>query len=569
MSALRDAKKQILTDLKAAIGKEYTPTLEELQIPRDLSRGDLAFACFALAKGLKRNPAELASELAAKIAPKGFVKSLTAAGPYVNFTLDHTTFGTKLLESIAEQGAEYGMGTTGAGKRVMVEFANPNTHKEVHVGHLRNFFVGQTVVNLLKANGYDVVPVSYINDLGAHVAACLWAVENHTEAAQAKDEDTVTYLSRMYVAATKAAEEDPKVKEHISAIHRELEALKGPHLKLWKKTRAASLKALQAVFKELRLTLDKTYYESELIAEARALIEQLIEKGTVTHSEGAWIVNLEAEKLGVNLLVKSDGTLLYNAKDLALAMRKEEEYHPVRSLYVIDARQSLAMQQLFATLRRMGFTRELDHISYDFVTLKEGAMSSRKGNVIRYETLRDAARDLARAETRKRHEDWSDRAVEKTARIVADAALRFGMLKQDPDKKIVFDMQEAVSFEGFTGPYLLYTNARINSILKKAGRQKPVMLGERLSHPAEHRLLLHLSRFPDTVFESGSTYHLSAVAQYLFELCQLFASFYEAVPVLQAENADVIRARLGLISGVRQTLENGLQLLGIESITEM
>ena len=171
MSVMSDAKQEVLVELKKAIGKEYTPSIDELAVPPDTSLGDLAFPCFALAKGAKRNPAELATELAVKIAPKGFLKKIAAAGPYVNFTFDDAVFGEAVLNEIKEAGKTYGTSTVGEGKRVMVEFANLNTHKEIHIGHLRNIFLGQGIVNILATIGYEVIPVSYINDMGAAVAS--------------------------------------------------------------------------------------------------------------------------------------------------------------------------------------------------------------------------------------------------------------------------------------------------------------------------------------------------------------------------------------------------------------
>jgi arginyl-tRNA synthetase len=217
----------------------------------------------------------------------------------------------------------------------------------------------------------------------------------------------------------------------------------------------------------------------------------------------------------------------------------------------------------------MGFEKELVHASYDFVTLKEGAMSSRKGNVIRYETLRDTARDLAAGETKKRHADWSEKQIAKTATAVADAALWFVMLRQDPDKAIAFDMKEAMSFEGFTGPYLLYSFARIKSLLKKAGRAGRAGRAGAWTHATEHRLLLLLGQYPDIVFQAGTTYRLSALSQYLFELCQAFASFYEAVPVLQSEDKNLVASRLALVDAIGQVLENGCGILGLRLLNEM
>jgi len=530
--------------------------------------GDLAFPCFALAKGLKRNPAELATEIAAKIEPNGFVKSASAAGPYVNFTLNDAAFGNAVFEEIKSSGDAYGRSVSGAGKKILIEFANPNTHKDIHVGHLRNFFVGQAVINLLKAQGGEVIPVSYINDLGANVAKCLWAIKNKAPEEKVAKEDRMEFLGRMYVEAVKAEENDPAVKESISAIQRDLEDLRGPYVKSWKKTQKWSVDAIRQVFKELGLTIDRIYFESELIGDTKRIVEELIKKGIAVHSEGAWIVNLEDEKLGVNLLVKSDGTLLYNAKDLALARRKEADYHPDRSLYVIDARQSLAMKQLFATLKRMGFHEELVHVGYEFVTLKEGAMSSRKGNIVRYAEFREAAIAAALEETKARHADWSEKKLAATARTVAFAAFRFGMLKQDVDKQITFDMKEAVAFDGFTGPYLLYTLARANSLLKKAGRSKPSRDAAPLSQSADHRLILALAKYPEAVFEAATELRPNVLAQYLFDLGKAFAAFYDAAPILSAEPKERA-ARLSLVDATRQVLENGLALLGIDTVKEM
>ena len=569
MYIIQKAKQLVLKELKKAIGKAYSPSMEELTAPPDPKLGDVAFPCFVLARGLKRNPAEIATELAAKIGPKGFIKSVTNTGPYVNFTFHAGALGAEVLKEIAAQGDAYGTSTIGEGKKFLLEFAQPNTHKEIHVGHLRNFFVGQAAVNLLRANGYTVTPVSYINDLGAHVATCLWGIRNKGGAMPGAKEDRIKFLGEAYVHATKAAEENPAVKTEISAIYRDLENQQGPFLSLWKKTRVWSLRYIRSVFKELALTINGWYCESDLIPDTKALIDRLIKEGVVVKSEGAWIVNLESEGCGVNLLVKTDGTLLYNAKDLALALRKEEDHHPLKSIYVIDARQSLAMRQLFATLKRMKFEKELMHLSYEFVTLKEGAMSSRKGNIIRWETFRDAMLELATKETAARHADWKPKQLAATARAIAQAAMRFAMLRQDLDKKIIFDMEEALSFDGFTGPYLLYTSARIQSILKKARRVKPVFHPEILTTHQEHRLVALLARYPEVVFGVGANLHLSALLQYLFELAKAFSEFYETVPVLQAPKPKDVATRLALVGGVGKVLTNGLALLGISTVKEM
>lgn len=569
MSSYSDAKQKVIKELKSALGKGYSPTVTELETPPESAMGDFAYPCFTLAKGLKKNPVEIARELAAKIEPKGWIKKAEAKGAYVNFFLKGETFGKAVLEDIENEGEKYGTVKEGHNRRVMVEYANPNTHKEVHVGHLRNFFVGHTAVNLLRAAGYEVIPASYINDLGTHVAKCVWGLKKFYGDYDLKEENATSFLGKVYTEATKAEEKNPAVKEEISKVFHELEAGRGESVALWKKTRKWSVNDLKKIFKELDLPINVWYFESELVKRAKKTVDDLLKKGIVVKSQGALIVDLSDEGLGANLLVKSDGTLLYNAKDIPLAFRKEEEYHPEKSVYVVDTRQSLAMKQLFATLRRMGFKRELVHLAYDFVTLKEGVMSSRKGNIIRYETFRDVMIDSARKETKKRHKEWKDKKIEAVARAIAFAAMRFAMLRQDPNKKIIFDMDEALSFDGYTGPYLLYTYARAQSVLRKAGRLKLEIKTSKLVLPIENQLLIKLAKYPETVSVTSQDFKLDRLAEYLFDVAKTFATFYHDVPVTQAEDKETAVARLALVEAVSTVLKNGLLIMGIETIEEM
>jgi arginyl-tRNA synthetase len=568
MYVIHEAKQQVLQEIKQAVGKGFVPEMADLEVPPDRKMGDLAFPCFTLAKKMKQSPVEIAREIAAKIGPKGHIAEMLAVGPYVNVRLSNATFGTAVMEQVKKQEDEYGTSKVGADKRVMVEFANLNTHKDVHIGHLRNLFVGQTAVNLLEANGYDVVPVAYINDLGMHVAKSVWTMKTYHSDEEVPVEERISYLRDVYVEANTKLDEEPALKTQVSEVFKELEDQRGDALALWKETRDWTLDYLREVYAELNLTIDHWYFESDLISKTKKIIDAMIQDGVVVESEGAWIVDLEEEKLGVNLLIKSDGTLLYNAKDIGLAHKKEEDYHPVRSIYVVDARQSHALQQLMVTLDRIGFDRELHHLAYEFVTLAGGAMASRKGNVIRYADFRDQLTLSARVETAARHEDWSDKQLDKVSGAIAFAAMRFGMLKQDVAKKIVFNMDEALSFEGFTGPYLLYTYARAQSLLKKAGRSKPLYSANTFESASTHQLLVLLSHYPEVVFQSAQKLQPALLAQYLFDLGKLFSEFYANEPVLQQEG-DALKERLGLVRSVSQVLHNGMDLLGIELVSEM
>ncbi len=567
MYALDQAKKEILLSLKKALGKTYTVTPDMLMTPPKPEYGDLSFACFELGKGMKRNPAEIATELSAKMAPMPLVPKITALGPYVNFTFDDVAFATHVLSDISKTKGRYGKSTTGKGKKVLVEYVNFNTHKEVHVGHLRNLTLGKSMVNILRLNGFDVTPVSYINDLGNNVARCLWGLM-HLHPGEEPAGDKLNFLGRVYTEATLAIGEDEAKRTEVSEIQRKLENMEGDIVPLWKKTHKWSMDGLKEVFSEFDLELDKIYLEHEIIADTHEIVKRLLTQGLARVSEGAVIVDLEAEGLGVNLLRKSDGTLLYNAKDLALAYRKEADYAADRSLIVVDNRQALAFKQLSATLKRMDFPREVIALTYDFVTLPDGAMSSRKGNIVRWTELRDAMFEKLVEATKTRHADWRERKVKDTAMAITHSAVAFMMLRQDPEKVITFDMEEALSTDGFTGPYLLYSVARIESIKKKAS-VKSVLNPALLTHEKEHELTRLLAKYPSVLAQAGAQYRPSVIAQYGFDLAQTFAGYYEAVRILDETHNELSSARLALADAVKQVLANLCEVLGLVIVKEM
>lgn len=568
MYALAAAKKEAHTALRKALGKKVTVTIDMLLTPPKPEYGDLSFPCFELAKGLKRNPAEIASEVAAKIGPTSLIQSISSVGPYVNFKFDETAFATHILSDVLKLKGRYGKSTTGKGKKVLIEYANPNTHKEIHVGHLRNFSLGSAVVNILRFNGYEVVPVSYINDLGNNVAKCLWGLEKLHAGEEAPTENRLNYLGKIYAEANAAIGEDEAKKAEVSEIQRQLELMEGEWVPLWKKTQKWSIDGLKEIFDQFGLELNYIYLEHDLINDTHEIVKRLLTEGVAKMSEGAVIVDLEAQDLGVNLLRKSDGTLLYNAKDLALAFKKERDYDADRLIIIVDNRQSLAMRQLIATLKLMNFPGDVQHLSYDMVTLPDGAMSSRKGNIVRWSDMYDTMFTNLVNETTKRHPDWSTRKIAANARVLAVASVKFVMLRQDPEKVLTFDMEEAMAADGYTAPYILYTVARIYTLLNKA-EIAPEERPHLLTQPIEQSLLRMIAKFPDMVQLAGATSRASVIAQYAFELSQEFARYYEAVRILDDNDHDRIAARLGLLDAVKQTLSNAMGTLGIQVLKEM
>lgn len=567
MSVLERAKQEVAAALAKALSVPGVSP-DELVKPPQADMGDLSYPCFGLAKSMKASPAVIAKDVAAKIAPAGMIGEVRADGPYVNFFFDKKAFAAAVLGEVLGRSVDFGDALERKNERIMIEYGSPNTHKEIHVGHLRNFCLGLSVVRLCRAAGYDVVPVSYIGDIGAHVAKCLWALKKF-HVGEEPPENRGKFLGQIYTEATNKVEEDERVKDEIAEVLRKLEARDPAWDALWRETRQWSIDELNAVFAELSCVFERMYFESEVEARGKALVKELLESGIAKEGErGAIIVDLESENLGIFLALKSDGSALYSTKELALAEKKFSDFENIaRSVHIVDNRQSLYFQQFFATLGRMGFDKKMTHLAYEFVTLKEGAMSSRKGNIITYEDFRDEMLRMTAEETAKRHEDWSPERVRDVSWAIAEGAMKFGMLKQDTERAIVFDMAAALSFDGFTGPYIQYAHARLSSILAKAN-EDTISVCKASDDPREFALLRLIADLPATVAAAAEAYKPSLLAQYLFELAQASNDFYRDVPVLSAPDDDRCR-RLVVVSAARVAIARGLFLLGIRAPEEM
>ena len=515
---------------------------------------------------MKKSPMVLAQELVSQIGTYELIAGMKASGPYLNFTLNKTAVAAGILAEIEAAKEKYGCNNLGHGQQVMIEFSNANTHKEYHVGHLRNIAYGDSVAKILVANGYNVLPVSYINDFGIHAAKTLWAYKKF--APETIDKDKRGYLlGQLYARASKELAEHPEYKDEIGAIMQQLESRQGEYYKLWQETRQWSIEQFAKIYDQLGVKFVKIYYESEVIAHGLDIVTDLATKDVLVQSEGALIADLQEDKLGVLPILRSDGTALYPVADLALAIKKFEEYDLALSLYVVDVRQSLYFKQLFRLLELAGYRQKTAHLPYEFVKLPDGMMSSRSGRIIAYEDLNKEAVDKAFRETKLRHQDWSAEDVEAAAQVLATGALKFEMIKVGADKTITFDMDSALQFEGFTAGYLQYAVARINSLLEKFSPTAEIDYAV-LDQALEKQLLLCLAQYPGCLAKAAAAYQPSEIAKYLFSLAQLFNDYYHQVNIGQAEDA-VRAARLAMAKAVRQVLSNGLELLGIATVKQM
>ena len=536
--------------------------------------GHLAFACFPLAKALRSGPPQIATKLLENIQENPLIEKAITQGPYLNFfintakvaetllpsILDHKFFSTKLKESAP---------------KTIIEFSQPNTHKELHVGHMRNLCLGDAIIKLHRYCDYPTISTTFPGDVGTHVAKCLWYYTKHNKETPPENRKGA-WLGTLYTKGNnlledqKGTEKEEENRKELTAILKQLEAKSGSYYDMWIETRQWSIELMNEVYSWANVNFDSWYWESDVDSSSVELVKEYQKKGLFIEDQGAVGIDLSDDKLGFCLLLKSDGTGLYATKDIELARRKFEDHKVEKSIYVVDNRQSHHFKQVFKVLEKMGFenAKNCYHLQYEMVELTDGAMSSRKGNIVALQDLIDNMILKIKTDYLAKYKDeWTQKDIDKTANIVASGAIKYGMTRVDSNKKIVFDMAEWLKLDGESGPYIQYVYARINSLVNKIGM--PANFDSKnLTHEIEKQIILKLSEFNTVVLEACENYKTHLLTGYLYELAKLFNSFYAECSVANAEE-ETKNARVYLCKSVATTLKEGLSLLGIEAPDKM
>ena len=543
---------------------------------------DLAIPCFTFAKPLKMAPVAIAEKIASEIkAPCGLIAGVTPLNGYLNFTVDTTALVTDLLTEVAEQGESFGKGKP-TGIRVNVEHTSTNPTGPVHVGRARNPIIGDTLARCLRMRGHDVTTEYYVNDVGKQVVMMSWGVANVTpeevqkeieETEKADDRDKVDHrLVYNYRVATKKIHEVPEMEAEIASLLERFEAGDQEVIDYVKKVAETMLGGINETLAAMNVTLDRYTWESKFIANGAA--KEIVAKLQNTPysgktEDGASYVDLKDFGIhGKNTkftFTRSDGTTLYTTRDLAYHMDKFSRAD--RVIDVLGEDQKLGSQQLCSALQIMGVDRKPEALFYAFVSLPEGRMSTRKGVVVYLDDLIDEAVDRAYAEIQKRRSDLSEEQMQAIAKAVGVGAVRYNIVRVGADKQLVFKWEDALSFDGNSGPYLQYVHARACSILRKAGKFEPCTDGSKLTDEYEIKLAKALARFEAVLKDVDETKRVNMMPAYGHEVAAIFNQFYAAVPVLQA--SDAREARLTLVEATRVVLKNVLWCLGIESPEEM
>jgi arginyl-tRNA synthetase len=494
----------------------------------------------------------------------------------LNLYFSTSKYAQDVVDTVLEEGKEYGKGKA-LGKKVMVEYSQPNTHKSFHVGHLRNVILGGSVCRLLEFAGYEVIRANYLGDIGLHVVKWMWNyLKNHR--GEEPGENKTHWMNDIYAEADRLYQ-DPENEAEVRELYARWNAKEPEVVTLWKKTRQWSLEGFEQIYDQLGESFDRIYFESEVEEPGVKLVEQMVKSGLGQdlRPEEPVIIDLDAyagteDEYRVLVLLRSDGSSLYATKDLPLAIRKFEEYDLDRSIYVIDVRQSLYLKQIFKTLEILGYdwADKLYHLAYELVNLPGNVtMASREGTVVLFDDLMAEATRRAKEIVEQKNPEVSEKAKDDIAEAVALGALKYTMLSRDNTKVVTFDWDAALDFNGQAAPYIQYAHVRAESILRKAGGSLP---GE-ASFPsdlvkAEVDLIELLTRLPHEVLKAAEELRPLGVANLAFDLAKGFNDFYNTCQVLNVE-PEVRAYRLRLVAAAQQVIATSLDLLGIKAPSVM
>ncbi|MDO8623731.1 MAG: arginine--tRNA ligase [archaeon] len=549
----------------------YLPLKKEeienlIEIPPSPEFGDYSFPCFSLAKILKKNPNQIAEELKNKIKTGDNIERIEVKGAYLNFFVNKNKLIEKIVKEILEKKGNYGKANIKK-QNIMIEFSQPNTHKAFHVGHIRGTSIGESISRISEFFGEKVIRANYSGDTGMHIAKWIWCYKKYHSKEKLRNDES--WIASIYVDAVKRITNNPKFQDEVDEINKKLEEKEDKKLQdLWKKTRKLSIDSWGKIYSQLNTKFDVHYFESEVEKKAKEISLRLLKQGIAEKSEGAVIMNLEKYNLGVWVLLRSDQTVLYSAKDLALIEKKSNDYKLDKSLNIVGNEQDLHFKQLFKTLELIDFKhrKKFSYITFGMVRLPTGKMSSRTGDNILYSDFIEEITNHAKQNIKKRSPKISKQELEKRALIIAIAAIKFSMLKQSPDKDIIFQKEEALDFEGDTGPYIQYSYARASSILKKSGKKIKKDFKIKNLDEKEIEIAKKLSEFPEIVSNSYKNLNPAHIANYSYQLAKIFNEFYHACPVINSENEDF---RLALVESFRYVIKNSMNLLGIDVLEKM
>ena len=558
---MTEIKKLIAAAVSEAEGLSAGDIEAMLEYPPDSAMGDIALPCFKLSKTLRKSPVMIASELKEKLAlPE--IGRIESVGGYLNFYVSPNYYAEELIPEILSGKGEYGKSTMGAGKTVVLDYSAPNICKPFHIGHFASTVIGHSLKKLHEFCGYKCVGVNHLGDWGTQFGKQITAYKLWGDRA-AVEKLGVDELVRLYVKFHEEAEKDPSLNDRARAEFAKLEEGDPENTELWKWFVKISLDECNKTYKRLGIDFDSYAGESFYTDKMQEQVDLLREKGLLKIDNGASIVDLSEYNMPPCLILKSDGSTLYPTRDIAAAVYRDRTYHFDKCIYVTAYQQCLHFKQWFKVVELMGydFADKLVHVPYGMVSIDGAKLATRTGNVILIRDLLSAAVDKVTDVINEKNPSLENK--EQTAEAVGIGAVIFHYLLNNRIKDVNFVMEDALSFDGNTGPYAQYTYARTCSILEKAG--EVAVDGIRITEPAEAALCKVLSQFGEAVLSAVADYEPSDVTRYILDVCTAFNRFYHDCPILSADDETARKSRVALTQATNYVLGNALPLICLKT----
>ena len=537
-----------------------------VEIPKDETNGDFAFPCFRLAKELKQSPVNIANNIKDNIkVDSNIISKIDVVNGFLNFYVAKECLAKETIQKFDTQKEDYGKSNIGEGKTVIVEYSSPNIAKPFHIGHLKTTIIGNSLYKLYKYLGFNTIGINHLGDYGTQFAKLIegykrWGGEYDFST------DAIDKLADIYKRINALCEDDEKVLEECRATFKKLEDGDPYCLDLWNKFKELSIKEFDKIYDLLGVKFDSTKGEAFYSDKMQEIIDILEKSGKLVESQGAKVVNLEDQGISTPCIIqKANGSSIYATRDLAAIMYRARTYDFDKCLYVVGEEQSLHFKQVFAVAKYLGldekYTNGLEHVAYGMIRLPEGKMSSRKGNFFKVEDLLDEA-------ISKSKEIIQDRDIpnkELVAKQVGVGAVIFEDLAESRTKNQVFDLKEALNFNGETGPYIQYMTVRTNSVLEKAGYipDSSKLNLSKITDDSSIKLLKLIDDFESTLLDAMHKNEPSIISRYLIDVAKAFSTFYNDNKIL-CDDKEAQDARLYITYMTKIVLTNGLGLLGIE-----
>ena len=549
---------------------EFDEILKSVEIPPNSEMGDYAFPCFKLSKVFRKSPNIIAEEITEKLDVDENFERIEQKSGYINFYLNSDKLAKEVLTEIDEKKYEFGSDKTGDGKTVLVEYSSPNIAKPFHIGHLRTTLIGNSLYRIYKYLGYNTIGINHLGDYGTQFgkmieAYKLWGNEYDI------NEDSINKLAQMYVRINELCKNDENVLLNCRNNFKLLEEGDKYCTDVWNEFKELSMKEFNKIYDLLNIKFDPVKGEAFYADKIEEVVNILEEKGKLTESNGAKIVDLSDNGIDTPCIIKkSDGSSIYATRDLAAIMYRAREYDFDKCLYVVAYEQNLYFKQIFEVAKYLvdeKYVNGLIHVSYGMVSLPTGKMSSRLGNVVKIEDLINETINKAKEIIISKNPDLKNK--DEIAKMVGVAAIVFNTLSTATNKDQIFDWNTALNFQGETGPYIQYTYVRTQSILEKSGTDPKIddVDFELFNDFNSMNILKILYKFNQILRDCTYKNEPAILAKYLIELSQSYSAFYNENKIL-TEKQDIKTARLFLTKAVGQVLKIGSNLLGIENMPQ-